>query len=104
MAVANRMDIKVLEEDLDALSDEVAKLGNSPDEQVRMEVGNRIRRIRAALEKLEAALRSESPGPVVEVADKVIEPVEDLLGEHPIATVALGLGLGLVVGFTWRRH
>jgi len=35
MAVSNRMDIQVLEEDLDALSDEVAKLGNSPDEQAR---------------------------------------------------------------------
>ena len=102
MAVANRRDLRVLEQDLAALSEEVAKLGNSPDDQSRKETSNRIRRVRADLEKMASALGSESPGPIIEVADKAIEPVEDLLSEHPIATVALGLGLGLVLGFAWR--
>ena len=102
MAVANRRDLRVLEQDLAALSEEVAKLGNSPDDRSRKETSNRIKRVRADLEKMASALGSESPGPIIEVADKAIEPVEDLLSEHPIATVALGLGLGLVLGFAWR--
>ena len=49
-----------------------------------------------------SALGSQSPGPIIEVADKVIEPVEDMLSEHPITTIALGFGLGFVLGFAWR--
>ena len=101
MAVANRRDLRVLEQDLAALSEEVAKLGNTR-RPIKKETSNRIKRVRADLEKMASALGSESPGPIIEVADKAIEPVEDLLSEHPIATVALGLGLGLVLGFAWR--
>ena len=102
MAVAIRRDLRVLEQDLAALSDEVAKLGNLPDEQSIKETSSRIRRVRADLEKMASALGSESPGPIIEVADKVIEPVEDMLSEHPITTIALGFGLGFVLGFAWR--
>ena len=104
MAVAIRRDLRVLQEDLAALSGDVAKLGNLPDDQSIKEANNRIRRVRADLEKLASALGSESPGPIVEMADKVIEPVEDLLGEYPVTTIALGFGLGFGLGFAWRRQ
>ena len=103
MAGAIRRDLRVLQQDLAALSADVAKLGNLPDDQSIKEASNRIRRVRADLEKLASALGSESPGPIVEVADTVIEPVEDLLGEYPITTIALGFGLGFGLGFAWRR-
>ena len=45
-----------------------------------------------------SALGSQSPGPIIEVAVKVIEPVEDMLSEHPITTIALGFGLGFGLG------
>ena len=104
MAVAPRRNLRVLQEDLAALSDDVAKLGNSPDDQSIKEASNRIKRVRADLEKLASTLGSESPGPIVEIADTVIEPVEDLLGAHPITTIALGFGLGVVLGLVWRRQ
>jgi len=104
MTLAPRRDLWVLQEDLTALSDDVAKLGNTPDDQSIREARNRIKRVRTDLEKLALSLGSESPGPIVEMADTVIEPVEDLLGAHPITTIALGFGLGVVVGVVWRRH
>ena len=76
--MAIRRDLEVLEQDLAALSDEVAKLGNLPDDQSTREASNRIRRIRADLDKMASALDSESPGPIIEIADKVIEPVQNL--------------------------
>ena len=104
MAVAIRRDLQVLQQDLAALSDEVAKLGTLPDGQSIKEARNRIGRVRADLEKVASALVSKGPGPIVEMADKAIEPVEDLLSEHPITTIALGFGLGFGLGFAWRRQ
>ena len=51
MEVAIRRDLRVLQQDLAALSDEVAKLGNLPDEQSIKESSSRIRRVRADLER-----------------------------------------------------
>jgi hypothetical protein len=33
----------------------------------------------------------------------MVDPVEDTLGERPIATIALGLGGGFILGKLWRR-
>ena len=103
MAVSIR-DLRVLEQDLAALSAEVEQLGNSPDIQSKTKASDRIRRVRVDLEKLAASVEdSESPGPIVEMADRVIEPVEDLLSERPITTIAFGFGLGCALGFAWKR-
>ena len=95
-------DLRVIQQDLDALSADIAKLGNVPDEQSIEAANSRIIRIRADMKKVALGLGSESP--IIEMADKAIEPAEDFLGERPIATIGLGFGLGSGVGFLlWKR-
>jgi hypothetical protein len=48
-------------------------------------------------------ISSDKPTNVVAVADKIVDPVEDTLGERPIATIAMGFGLGFILGKMWRR-
>lgn len=60
MAVAISRGLQVQEQDLGALSDEVAKRGNAPFDQAGKDAGNRIRRVRADLEKMASALGVES--------------------------------------------
>lgn len=104
MAVAPRGDLLVLRQDLTALSHDVAKLRNLPDDQSVQEANKRLGRVSADLEKLASELGNQSPGPLVKMADAAIDPIEDLLGRHPIATIALGFGLGLGLGFLWFRQ
>ena len=36
-------------------------------------------------------------------ANSVEESLEDMIAQRPIATVGLALGLGFLIGLTWRR-
>lgn len=38
-----------------------------------------------------------------EAASSVEETLEDVIAERPLATVGIALGLGLLIGLTWRR-
>ena len=45
---------------------------------------------------------SDSPATAADMADHVIEPVEDALSARPVATIALGFGLGFILGWAWQ--
>jgi ElaB/YqjD/DUF883 family membrane-anchored ribosome-binding protein len=38
-----------------------------------------------------------------DAASKIEEAHQDVIQERPLATVALALGLGFLIGVTWRR-
>ena len=59
MEGAINRDLRVLQRDLDALSADVAKLRNSPDDRSIEAAGNRVNRIRANIEKVASTLGSE---------------------------------------------
>ena len=104
--MARRKNLQTLQEDLDVLSAEISDLAAAPpseEPQAREELRKRISRVRADFRKVASELSSDKPTTVVAVADKIVEPVEDALGERPIATIALGLGLGFILGMMWRR-
>jgi ElaB/YqjD/DUF883 family membrane-anchored ribosome-binding protein len=107
MADVRRKNFQTLQEDLYALSAEVSDLAaSSPDNpsQALEEVRKRISRVRADFRKVASEISGNRPTTVVAVADKIVDPVEDTLGERPIATIALGLGAGFVLGKIWKRR
>ena len=104
--MARRKNLQTLQEDLDVLSAEISDLAAAPpgeEPRAREELRKRISRVRADFRKVASELSSDKPTTVVAVADKIVEPVEDTLGERPIATIAIGLGLGFILGMMWRR-
>jgi ElaB/YqjD/DUF883 family membrane-anchored ribosome-binding protein len=89
------------------LSAEVADLRTAPpDDQSRAldEASKRIRRLRADLQRVASDIGSDRPGTVVNMADRLVEPVEESLSQRPMATIALGFGLGFIFGWSWRRE
>jgi ElaB/YqjD/DUF883 family membrane-anchored ribosome-binding protein len=97
--------LQTLQQDVDALSEEVSKQSIAPyGDQSLDEVRRRIRRVRADFGKVASDIRERnSRAAVVQMADKVVDPVEDSLSERPIATIALGFALGFTLGLAWRR-
>ena len=106
MARGSRKNLQTLQEELDVLSAEVSDLVTVPPDDPSLALDGlrkRISRLRADLRKLASDVGSVPPT-VVAMADKIVEPVEDMLGERPIATIAIGLGLGFILGMMWRRR
>ena len=105
--MARRKNLQILQQDLDVLSAEVSDLAASPPDeepsQALEELRKRVSRVRADFRKVASEISSNKPTTVVAVADKIVDPVEDTLGERPIATIALGFGLGFILGKMWRR-
>ena len=106
MARGNRKNLQTLQEELDVLSAEVSDLVTVPPDDPSLALDGlrkRISRIRADLRKLASDVGSVPPT-VVAMADKIVDPVEDTLSERPLTTIALGFGLGFLMGLAWRRQ
>ena len=106
MASAGRRNLQTLEQDLDILSAEVADLRTAPpDDQSPAldEVRKRIGRLRADLRRVASDIGRDRGATVVGIADGLVDPVEESLSERPMATIALGFGLGFILGLAWRR-
>lgn len=46
---------------------------------------------------------SAAIGAAQDVATSIGETLEDVIADRPLATVGLALGLGFLIGVTWRR-
>jgi ElaB/YqjD/DUF883 family membrane-anchored ribosome-binding protein len=105
MASARR-NLQTLQQDLDVLSAEVSDLVAIPPDDPSLALDGlrkRIRRVRADFQKMASGIGSDSPATAADMADYVIEPVKDALSARPVATIALGFGLGFILGLAWRR-
>ena len=102
--MVRRKNLRTLQQDLDLLSAELSDLvAGSPDDPslALNELRKRINRVRVDVQQ--ATSESHSPSAAFAMADKIVDPVEDTLSERPIATIALGFGLGFLLGLVWRR-
>ncbi|GLS28422.1 Membrane-anchored ribosome-binding protein, inhibits growth in stationary phase, ElaB/YqjD/DUF883 family [Mesorhizobium albiziae] len=107
MAGARGRDLQTLQLDLDILSAEVADLRMAPPDDLSPalnEARKRIGRLRSDLRTVASDVGRDRTTTVVRMADRLIEPVEDSLGEHPMATIAIGFGAGFIFGLAWRRE
>ncbi len=105
MASSRTRNLQTLQQDLDVLSAEVADLRTAPpnDQSPALdEARKRIRRLRADLRKVASDIGSDRRATVVSMTDSIVNPVEGSLSERPMATIALGFGLGFIFGLAWR--
>jgi ElaB/YqjD/DUF883 family membrane-anchored ribosome-binding protein len=102
--------IEDIQRDLQALRNDVAQLGqqvgslmaSSGDEAIEG-AKERIRRMRANIDETVTKASERSREALTSVSENVSTMLEESLREHPLTTVALALGLGFLVGTTWRR-
>jgi ElaB/YqjD/DUF883 family membrane-anchored ribosome-binding protein len=94
-------DLRALREDLSTLAQDVTNLMSSTGNQTLDDIKDRIRGIRSALDEVisEAGVRDT----LRDVKDNLSSAVEDSIKERPLTTIAIALGLGFLIGATWRK-
>jgi ElaB/YqjD/DUF883 family membrane-anchored ribosome-binding protein len=102
--MAIRRNLQTLQQDVDDLSAEAADLAARPPDDPTLALHELRRRfIHVRSDFQEVKNESGRPSTAFAMADKIVDPVEYTLGERPIATVALGFGLGVLLGLVWGR-
>jgi ElaB/YqjD/DUF883 family membrane-anchored ribosome-binding protein len=99
-------DVATVKNDIAALTDQVTDALNSfagaATKQARRGYSEARANVDSAVDDM-----SERGGAVMDAAQNAArsigETLEDVIAKRPLATVGLALGLGLLIGATWRR-
>ncbi len=102
-----------LQKDMGAVKNEIAGLSRQIGDAVNTLAGLAQRQVKHGYKNARANVdsavsdASEQAGALAGAAQSaaatVGETLEDVIQERPLATVALALGLGFLIGVTWRR-
>jgi ElaB/YqjD/DUF883 family membrane-anchored ribosome-binding protein len=102
-----------LEKDVTSVKNDIAALTEQITDAINTFAGKARRQARSgykqARENLDSTFDDVSErgsamlGAAQDAAVTVEETLEDVITQRPLATVALALGLGFLIGVTWRR-
>lgn len=95
-----------LEKDVSTVKDDIAALTRQITDALNTFAGQAGKKARANVDSAldEATERGTAMlGAAQDVAVSIEETLEDVITQRPLATVGLALGLGFLVGITWRR-
>jgi len=95
-----------LENDVIAVKNDIAALTGQITEALNTFAGQAKRKARANVDSAldEASERGSAMlGAAQDAAVTIEETLEDVITQRPLATVGIALGLGFLIGVTWRR-
>ncbi len=102
--------IEDIQRDVQALRNDMARLAGQVTELLGASGGDAIGRLKEQVGRVQDGLDEtlsdmgvRSREALTDIYDRVGEAVQDSVQEHPLATIALALGLGFLFGATWRR-
>jgi len=99
-------DVTAVKNDIAALTDQITDALNSFAGSATKQARRGYKQARANAEQTVDDL-SERGGAMMDAAhdaaSSIGESLEDVITERPLATVGLALGLGFLIGVTWRR-
>jgi ElaB/YqjD/DUF883 family membrane-anchored ribosome-binding protein len=98
-----QQDLQTLRDDLGTLAEEVAGLMSATGNQALDDVKERIRHIRTGLDDVMSEAGARGRDALRDVSDSVSSALEEQIKERPLTTLALALGLGFLIGATWRK-
>jgi ElaB/YqjD/DUF883 family membrane-anchored ribosome-binding protein len=112
-AVADDTAYARLEKDLTAVKNDIARLSQQISEAVNalnaVAQAQARRWLRSARTNVDSVTSDASAGASVvasaaqDAASSVGDTLADVIEERPVATLAFALGLGFLIGVTWRR-
>jgi ElaB/YqjD/DUF883 family membrane-anchored ribosome-binding protein len=88
-----------LQEDLTAMRDDVGKLSQQVVDLLSAKGGAAYKRAKKNFD----AKTGEATEAMRDVRDTFADAIEESVQERPYATLAIALGIGFVIGATWRR-
>jgi ElaB/YqjD/DUF883 family membrane-anchored ribosome-binding protein len=99
-------DVTAVKNDITALTDQITDALNSFAGSAGKQARRGYKQARANAEQTVDDL-SERGGAMMDAAQdaasSIGESLEDVITERPLATIGLALGLGFLIGATWRR-
>jgi ElaB/YqjD/DUF883 family membrane-anchored ribosome-binding protein len=99
-------DVAAVKNDINALTDQVTEALNTLAGTARKQARHGYKKARANIDSIvdDVSERgSAAMSAAQDAAASVEETLEDVIAERPLATVGLALGLGFLIGVTWRR-
>jgi ElaB/YqjD/DUF883 family membrane-anchored ribosome-binding protein len=111
--LTDTIDIDRLRGDLDALKGDIASLGSEMSNALKAMAGTAQVRARRGYRKVQdnvtstvADLKRQGVSALEDVqgtAESLEESLEEAVRERPLSAVGLAIGLGFLIGVTWRR-
>jgi len=99
-------DVSAVKDDIAALTGQIADALNTFAGSAKKQARHGYRQARANVDSAVSDL-SERGGTAMEAAqdaaNSMEETLEEVISQRPLATVGLALGLGFLIGLTWRR-
>jgi ElaB/YqjD/DUF883 family membrane-anchored ribosome-binding protein len=99
-------DVTSVKNDISALADQITDalntLAGTASKQARRGYKNARANVDSVVDDL-SDRSSAMMGAAQDAAASVEETLENVITERPLATVGLALGLGFLIGVTWRR-
>ena len=99
-------DVAAVKHDISALSDQITDALNSFAGTAQKQARRGYKQARANVDSAVDDI-SERGSAVIDAAQdaalSIEETLEDVIAQRPLATVGLALGLGFLIGVTWRR-
>ncbi len=99
-------DVANVKNDISALADQITDalntLAGTASKQARRGYKNARANVNSVVDDL-SERSSAMMGAAQDAAASVEETLENVITERPLATVGLALGLGFLIGVTWRR-
>ena len=99
-------DVNSVKSDIAALTDQITDVLNSFAGTARKQARRGYKQARANVDSAldEASERGTAMlGAAQDAATTIEETLEDAITQRPLATVGLALGIGFLIGVTWRR-
>jgi len=99
-------DVTAVKSDIAALTDQITEALNSFAGTAKTQARRGYKQARANVDSAldEASERGGAMmGAAQDAAASIEETLEDVITQRPLATVGLALGLGFLIGATWRR-
>jgi ElaB/YqjD/DUF883 family membrane-anchored ribosome-binding protein len=91
--------VESLQEGLSAMRDDVGKLSQQVVDLLSAKGGDVYKRAKKNFD----AKTGEAADAMRDVRDTFSDAIEESVQERPYATLAIALGIGFVIGATWRR-
>ena len=95
--------LQALRDEFGALTAEVTRLIEASDQHEADELKDRIGQVRAKFESAVSDVSNGNRDAIHEFSENIADIVEHSLGERPIATLALAIALGFIVGAALHR-
>ena len=99
-------DVAAVKHDISALTDQITDALNSFAGTAQKQARRGYKQARANVDSAVDDLSERGSAAMDAAQDAALsieETLEDVIAQRPLATVGIALGLGLLIGLTWRR-